>query len=273
MARSDGTEPATATLSDFAGSVELMAALSSGPKHKPELASRLGVSKSTVYNRITELEAEGAIERTGAGYRLTQAGRLYAEILADAADRLSTVSRARPLLAEFPRDHLPPVEALAGAEIVTIEFDPDQPAAAVIERLERADEARGFYPYAPTRLVETVCDEIHADALVGEFVMEPALAQYVAGRLSPSAIEIVRSETASLLQTDASLPFGVTLFEGETTEMVIPVYSGHGNLCGLIVSSDEPALEWASSRYERYREDATPVPLDPANDDVPLDAE
>jgi BirA family biotin operon repressor/biotin-[acetyl-CoA-carboxylase] ligase len=93
----------------------VLEALSEGPVPGPDLAERLGVSRTAVWNYVEELRAAGfGVESTDAGYRVTEVpdyGGLAVEYGLDAPFRVeyhdslpSTNDRARELATEGERD-------------------------------------------------------------------------------------------------------------------------------------------------------------------------
>ena len=232
---------------------EFLVALRVAPREKRTLVETLGVSRSTVDRALRELEAEGLVERTERGYRLTAAGRL-ADTLTDAI--LSATSdlhaAAEPLRAASPDAPLD-LRLVSGATATeATEHVRRQPLSPVLDLLMEASQV---YILAPVisrpGSFDSVCEAVLDAGTTVEMVFEASLAEQLFPPNADRVATMVEDGFTPLVTTD--VPFGLVL--GETPdgwETHLVTYGGDGDLRG-VVSNDAPAAAaWAWETYQRY---------------------
>jgi predicted transcriptional regulator len=243
---------------------DLLVVLGPDPTSKRDLADALGVSKSTVYNWFSELEAHDLAERADGGYRFTPVGELYADLYFHTVERGKQLRRAAGLLAELPSEALPPITVFDEAEIVTFEHDPDRPLAELLALSERATSLSGFFPFVPSRQLEFVADRLEGESFAAEFLLDSHTLDYLETERTTYAEALARSPAATLYRTERSLPFGLALVDDPVETVAVVAYTPRGAICGLIVSGCRGAVEWGTGLYEEYRDGAERFALDPA---------
>lgn len=239
---------------------EFLVALRVAPREKRTLVETLGVSRSTVDRALRELEAEGLVERTERGYRLTAAGRLAASLtdaILSATSDLHAV--AEPLRAASPDAPLD-LRLVSGATAAeATERVRSRPLSPVMDLLT---DASRVYVLAPVisrpgsfdRVCEAVLD---ADTDV-EMVFEASLAEELLPPNRDRVAAMVRTGFTPLVTT--GVPFGLVL--GETAdgwETHVVTYGDDGDLRGVVSNDTPAAAAWAWETYQRYRVDAVDV--------------
>lgn len=246
---------------------DLLAALLETPRHKRDLADSLGVSKSTVYNWTSELEAYNLLERTGDGYRLTYVGRRMAERFFEWRERATGLFRLTPFADALPRAFDPPPAALESATVVVAESDPDAPADALVDEFGSADGVSALVPVVSGRVVDAAAARADDDGDL-ELVVPAGSRDRMVAALAP-VDGTVPEEAGSGQADDGSvrpgvavrasedLPsFGLARFEGATDAVGLTVYSPRGHVVGFVRMTATTALTWAEDVYETYRERA-----------------
>jgi predicted transcriptional regulator len=251
---SDGPEEVIDTASKRA---TFLSAIASGPKSKPDLRDELGLSRSTVYKAVRELEHHDLVERTDDGFALTIAGRHVESAYREFHDRVADVCQAQELLAILPRDCDLPSELLADAEVVAAErHAPNHPLQQFEEMVATADTVRGISPVALPRYVEL----FHEQAVVGEvstkLVLEQPVVRYLLTDYGDQFEAATTSPYLSIRETEETLPFGLIVVEGESDGVAVVVYDDRGELRGIVTNDAPAAVEWGLETFERYDENA-----------------
>ena len=231
-------------------------ALRDGPKYKSELADELDVTKVTIYNWYTNLEAFGLVHRTSRGYGLSSIGHLHAALYADAVSESEAICTAAPILQELPPDDLPPRHILSDAEVTTVHPDPGLPRDVLIERRRSAETLQCLSPVLSARSFKTVVQAVRAEKLTAEFVTgADALDRFTQAHESRFE-RFVQSDGLSVLETTQSIPFGLSIVGGPVADVALIAYSEQGHVTGVVRTDAPEAIEWAHQTYQTYREGA-----------------
>ena len=234
--------------------------LRTGPRYKRDLQEELGVSRSTIYKAVRELEDEGIVERTDEGHRLSLVGRLVHREYREFSDSVAAVSGSGDLLAVLPSEVPLTLDALAGAEVTRAErHAPNRPVEAVERIVEDASKLRGMSSAALPQYVAVFRDQIVAGRLVAELLLERPVVEYVFANYRDEVMESFASDNVRFRETTASLPFGLIVVEEPEPEMAVLVYGDDGALKGVIRNDSAAACDWAAEVYGSYAADATEV--------------
>ena len=130
--------------------------LAGGPTCKRDLRDDLGVSRSTVYKAVRELEEQNLVEEDGGTIRLTLYGRLVVNRYRSFAETVEDTTRQRSLLSVLPNDAPVTTDLLVGADAVLADRPaPSRPLDVIEDVVRSAERAIGFAPVAFQRSART----------------------------------------------------------------------------------------------------------------------
>ncbi|AFK21558.2 HTH domain-containing protein (plasmid) [Haloferax mediterranei ATCC 33500] len=231
-----------------------------GPQYNRDIRESLGVSRSTAYKAIRELEELGLARRGDSGYELTAAGYLLFEEYQRFRSRVEVICRPAQLLAILPTDIDLDVEVLEGAEVSFAErHAPNRPVTMIGDAIRDADVLRGTGPVVLPSYVDLFHEQFIAGKLEAELVFERAAFNHLATDYADQFAEAVESDVLKVQVTDEELPFGLLVIEEPTPKVGIIVYDRGGELRGFILNDSERAVEWGKEKWEQYRAEATPA--------------
>lgn len=230
--------------------------LADGPRDQRTLRDELGVSRSTVYKALSDLEEAELVVDRGDRYALTTFGRMAWRRHDAYIAQLRRQARARELLAAVPDDCRFPLSVFEHGRIeLAGRHAPERP----LERMERlsgnADRIRVASPAGMPRYLETIHDRVEAGSQTASLVVERAAIRRLEadyGRFETAS----ESDGLEVLAVDSNLPFAVVLFDESSLGLF--AYDD-GGLVGASYTDDETALRWGRQQFERFRERAEPI--------------
>lgn len=237
---------------------DLLRRLADGPMEKPALRDAMGVSRSTVYKALRELEDLGLVRRGEDGYALTAFGRLARRAHDDYRATIHRLCTARAVVDAVPDDALVPLALVRQGRVVgATRHAPERPMS-VYEALA-ADSARMcvLSPVAVPRYVSRVHERVvERGDLVVELVVTDDAFEYLADA-NEKWDDLLTADGFSAYRTDREVPFGLTLFDDEAA--VVTTYNDAGGLRGVLLSDAPEAVAWGEATVRRHREAATDV--------------
>jgi predicted transcriptional regulator len=237
---------------------DLLGRLADDPASKRDLRDDLGVSRSTVYKAVRELEAENLVEQRDGSVRLTLSGRLLVERYRSFEGYVSSVRCQQSLLGALPSDAPVSHALLEGADRILAEpVAPDRPLNYLDDVIRGADRIVGFGPVALQRYVRLFHQQLGDGDLTAELVFERSVVDCLRRDYADRFRESLETDRYSLWVTDDPLPFGLVVAEGQRVAMT--VYGEGGDAKGVIANDSEAALDWGRAVFERYRTNATRV--------------
>ncbi|WP_246998191.1 helix-turn-helix transcriptional regulator [Halosolutus gelatinilyticus] len=243
----------------LAKSAPLLETLRDGATYKGELASELGVSKSTVYNQTRELKRHRLVERVSDGYRLTNKGRLHAELYRDTAALSERIYAAGPLLEAVPPEERPPPPVIRDVDVVTTDRNPEAPLNAFLEWVARAERVTGLAALVYPRTIEALRDDLEAGRLSADVVIESTTLDRLADHHESDCRTLIRSPDFAVSVVGDSFPFGLLIADDPDETAGITTYTDRGHLCGFGCIESDESIEWARTVSERYRSRARPI--------------
>ncbi|WP_435365290.1 helix-turn-helix transcriptional regulator [Haloarchaeobius sp. DYHT-AS-18] len=232
---------------------DLLTTLRDGPAGKAELASDLGVSKSTVYNWTTELEDLGICERTADGYAITRTGRAHLRLYRDFEDLSRRVYRDNELLDELPEDCVPPTPVLMDTTVTTSEHDPYALAEQFTTAVRDAGQVSCLLPAACSPILSAFSRRLDAGGFDLELVVEPPVCEYIESTHPEFCRALADADGSALVETTATIAVALCVYDGEPSGFVLATCNDHGYLTGVITADSNGAYEWASDLYDQYR--------------------
>lgn len=245
---------------------DVLRALEGTPKQKRGLVEELDVSRSTVDRSVRELEDAAMIEQTSGGYRRTACGRLLLEEYEQFTDRIGAVSNCSSLLGSIPRTAALDAAMLTGADVVLSDRPtPQRPTEELHSLVEGADRVRSFSPAVVPQQVALYRRQIVSEGTTAEVVLTVDTVERMLAEHRDELQEALATGRLTVLETEESLPYGLTVAEfGDETRSGLVVY-GESGIHGLVRNDAAAAVEWGERQFEARREGARP--LSPGGDD------
>lgn len=258
---SDGDEAAFRTALDALDAREpFVECLADGTMWKRDLQDELGVSRSTVYKAIRELEAVGLVERRAEGYGLSVVGRRLFEQRTAFHERADAIYQSAPLLADLRPGVDVPSALLVDGEVVSAErFAPNRPVHVIGTLVGETTSLRGLSPVVIPKYVEIFHDELVSNDLQAELLLEAPVVDHLLAEYSRPFDEAIEAGDLIVHRTNETLPYGMLLLEGPTRRIVFIAYGPSGDLRGLIVNETPEAFEWGETEWQRHLSSAEPT--------------
>lgn len=233
--------------------------IADGPTSKRDLRDELGVSRSTVYKAVRELESHELAEQTDGGVRLTLLGRLLVEEYQSFVGTAEAVSHQHQVLSVLPPDAPVTTDLLVGAEVVLAErHAPSKPLDYVEDLTRSADALVGLAPSMFRRYNELFYDQLTSGALTAEIVIYRPVVEHLREDFGDRFAESLAIDCYTVWETTESLPFGLVVTEGDHEEVAVVAYD-EGRPVGVVANDTEAALDWGRDVFECYRESARRV--------------
>lgn len=234
----------------------LLTALADGPTDQRGLREELGVSRSTVYKALKELEDVGLVEQRTSGYGLTGFGRLAWQRHDAYLARLQRLDGAERLLNGLPADRQYPPSLFERGHIVAPgRHAPERPLERMESLAQTADQLRCLSPAGMPRYLEATHERVEATDQTVTLVIESA----ALSRLTDSYDrfnEALEQPGLDIRTAAEQLPFAVMLFDDDQVGLF--AYDD-GSLLGAAFSSDPDAVQWGRAVFERARDRSEPV--------------
>jgi predicted transcriptional regulator len=234
----------------------LLTALADGPMDQRGLREELGVSRSTVYKSLKELEDEGLVEQRAGGYGLTGFGRLAWQRHDAYLARLERLTDAERLLNGLPVDRQYPPSLFERGHIVAPgRHAPERPLERMESLAGAAERLRCLSPAGMPRYLEVSHERVVATDQTVTLVIESAALSRLAD--SYDRFDAAIEQPGLNVRTAAEeLPFAIMLFDDD----VVGLFAyDDGSLLGAAFSSDDDAVQWGRTVFERVHDRSEPV--------------
>jgi predicted transcriptional regulator len=234
----------------------LLTVLADGPTDQRRLREELGVSRSTVYKALKELEDAGLVERRDGGYGLTGFGRSAWQRHDAYLARLERLGDAERLLDALPADRQYPPSLFEHGHVVTTGRNaPERPLERMETRATNTTQLRCLSPVGMPRYLEATHERVEETDQTVTLVTEPAALSRLADSYDRFD-EALEKPGLNIRTTGEQLPFAVMLFDDD--EIGLFAYDD-GSLLGAAFSSDDDALLWGETVFERVLGRSEPV--------------
>jgi len=240
--------------------------LTAGPKHNRDIRDEIGVSRSTVYKALTELEELDVVRRGDDGHELTELGRLLFERYRSFHSEFEDICASGRLLAMLPEGADLPFMFLSGAEVVVSKrHAPNSPVQAVERIVEEASMVKGTGPVVLPRYVEVFAGQLITDKLEAALVYEKPAFQHLLDAYAEEFEPTLESENLEAWVTERELPFALLVTDEATQKVAVVVYDDGGEIRGLITNDSREAYEWGHEQWKQYRALATEPSIETAD--------
>ncbi|SFR66721.1 helix-turn-helix transcriptional regulator [Halogeometricum limi] len=234
--------------------VDVVEKLTAGPRRSADLVGSLGLSRSTVYNALHELESHQLVRSIDGGYELTLAGRLLYDEHRRHRQAVEDIYVPRKLLAHLPVDTDITLGVLEGAETVFAErYAPIRPVAVVERIVREATALKGLGPVVLPDYVDLFYEQFVNDELEAELIFEVPSWEYLVADYPEAITNALDSGNLTVWVTPETLPMGLLLVEEPHALVGIVVYDDDGNPRGILTTETERAYEWGHQMWKQFR--------------------
>lgn len=253
------TTDALSFLADSPVRGQLLGALSATESARPsDLRDELEVSRATIHRNLSALTERGWVRQVDDGYVATTAGELVHDHFGSFRRGLETVDRFEPLLEVIPADGVPPLEALASAELVTAAADqPHAPVMRYVEELMASDTdaVRGVTPVR-SEMFSHGHEQLLEAGVETELVLPVDVLERQREEAGEDLAEALETDGFDVYTVPESPGFGLSVTDDRA---FLGGYGADNQLEALAVSDAEPFRSWATERFERMRARAAPA--------------
>lgn len=247
---------------------EILAALASGPQHKPALVERVDASRSTVDRAATELEAAGLVARESGGWTTTTAGTDALSAYRNFLEEGATILQASGVFEALAPDVDVPTGAIPAADVEP-HCDRYRLFDLLADRLEGADGYRAVLPRVDGSRHVRLCHRLVTESATTVELVAPAevlvhlreefpyLSSELAGAEGFRAFRSGAPEVGLFLPTASD---GSEDRQGPATPTSVLLVGYDETGVASVVDTDmEAVVSWASDTYARLRGAAEPA--------------
>ncbi|AGB37104.1 helix-turn-helix transcriptional regulator [Natronococcus occultus] len=248
--------------------LRFLRSLRTGPRgpHKLANASADSPGRATIWRTFQTFEEYGWCESCPKGYRLTTRGEealfAYQKLLKQSEQVIAKAPFLQRLSTEFANF---PTHALTDAELVFSK--PASPGLVVEAALKLRDFRTRHFRILTSVFQPTLFKTYYQSTRLG-LAVEPIVDSTVYERIAQNEdlhylLDNSKRDNYTLRCLEDSLTLGIGLYDDR--KVAIGAYNevGDGNHVAMIVSSNDELVEWATKKYERYREQSVD-PMDPS---------
>ncbi|MGM0685202.1 MAG: helix-turn-helix transcriptional regulator [Halobacteriota archaeon] len=239
--------------------VEVLRLVAAEPHTRQELATATGASQATLGRILEDFADRSWVRRDGRRYAATATGELVADGIGELIAVLETEGKLRPLVAFLPTEEFGfDLRHLADATVtVPTRTRPSAPLRHVRDAIEGADTLRAFSHTLNEQTLSTVHDQVTGGDYTFEAVLSPSALDALAADTSlwSQVRALSRHANATIRVARGEIPVAA-LVADETVYLL--VRDDHGVLRASLSTGSTPVREWATDRFDRYWERATP---------------
>lgn len=241
----------------------VLAALATEPKTKPDLVDAIAPSRSTIDRAISALEDAGCIERRDSTYYLTQLGRVSLAEHNRHTKTVDGIARASDILDSVSTDvHIDPV-FFSGVSAQTADpHAPESPLKDSIEALKTTDRLVGLVPVILSVYIEALTDLIREHDVKAELLLHENAYDSLLEHYQDQFGKIDITDHIDFYVTDQDLPYTLWITEHDESSRVDVTVHENGGMRGVLMNDTPAALQWARDEFAEYLENADPVTVD-----------
>lgn len=247
--------PIRALLEAIAGRAGLIECLDEGVTDKREIEERLDKSRSTINRWLSDLREADVITSEAEGHELTVVGKLAYQEYVQFEERFSDIFNAKPLLVYLPTYVDFDIRILEGAEVlISDEIAPQEPILRLEDMVRKAETRtlQGVSPVVLPRFVEFFHDQIVAEGLEAEFVLETQVMEYLLSAYYDEVTDVMDSERGIFTRVEGQgLPYGLAVVDDEG--VWVGIYEPGGGIRGAIINKSHAAIQWGHEKYSSVR--------------------
>ena len=239
---------------------ELVSLLSEAAHDKPDFVTQLSMSRSTVDRAIDQLLEYDIIERTESGYAITTPGIMILQCYERTVEIVGPIFDTSRVLRYIPTEIAVPFTLLDTATVhVADRFEPGLPQRRFLEIAEGAAQIRGIIPVTNEQYIDFLYHRVVELGKPTELVTETQIVDYLQKHKPRIFREILSADCCDIHVIDATIEFGLSLFDGDEHTITLCCYDFNKHFQGLIVDRFDNHGRWAESIYEKFLDKATVI--------------
>lgn len=244
--------------------VSVLTALAEQSLDRHDLEATTGASRVTIGRILTEFEERGWVVRSGSEYETTQVGYAIATAVENLQRTVTAADKLEPLAGTVPSDFLPEdIGLFYDATVITPnKSDPFVTARKSAELMAAASATKILARAVTTETVAAQLEAAIEHDQVSSVVLSTSAYDTITADdpLSEMLASLLAVDGVQVYRYDGEIPVSLGIYDAETI-----AFGGTDDSSfpgPVVVSTAEPAIEWATDVYERYRDAATPVTVD-----------
>jgi predicted transcriptional regulator len=230
----------------------ILFSLQDGPKSTPALAEAVEASPTSVLHSTKAMIAEGTVERSPDGFRLTNTGHIKVALLTELINGLAALDEGKEFwlshdLSGIPAELQLQIGQLAGGAV--IKDEPDNPLksqTAFIEAVARAKEIRGISPIIAPGYQEMILAALERGAQVTLI-----LTKSIISKIDPDALRAAFACENFQLYETSDVRVGFTVTDKLVSIALYNLDGTYDPQQDLICEGPE-AVRWGSELFEHY---------------------
>ncbi|MDS0258295.1 MarR family transcriptional regulator [Haloarcula sp. S1CR25-12] len=243
--------------------VTALTALTKRPRSRDELLSLTGVSPSTMRRTLRAFEERRWVHRRDGRYEATELGAFVTAGLTQLLDRLETERLLRDTWELLPTEERGFTVGMWSDAVVTTAAseNPYRPVNRFLSLLGTADRFRlvGFDLAVLEPCLADICDRV-IDGADAEIIEAPAVVESLRSTYPERSARALNSGNLVVRTHDDLPPYGFGVFGDR---VAVTGYDAESGTVRVIIDTDAPeAREWVKSRFERYRQERSPLALE-----------
>lgn len=244
---------------------DILSEISDTPRTQSELVNLTENSQATVYRALTTLEELNLVTSSENEYKLTDLGWRVFEEHQSYVNSIHHDYELHRAVSQFPE----PIELdspiIEGAEAFFHESMSIGSASAPNKHL--VQNANKVYTsldgFMPSYLSAHIEPTRYSDQQV-EMVLPDTIVESIIEQSKTELLSLYDTDNFQMYRISNPMDYSTTIVEmDEQTYAILLLHSSGSVICSIRITSDD-GIEWARSRYEEIRQDATPVRI---NDD------
>lgn len=237
---------------------DILEELVDSSQSKPELVSQMDLSRSTIDRGVNELLEHDCITRTGSTYEATETGRLAIKEYEMYLRSVEIMEASSKMLNEVPTNTFDTV-FLRGADFDLV--DNQQPWVVFeksTELVENAKSLKGTLPVVFQRHFADLVDSFDTGKEV-ELIWDNSLYHSLSEEMQEMVATLYEYDQTTMYRTDLADSYAIWILDSpEGIHASIVVFT-NGGIRGIIRNDTRAAVDWATSQYEQWKENAVSI--------------
>lgn len=255
-----GPDPDVVDLVELVGQRgEVLALLVDRPASRSAVQAELGVSRSTAYRALRDLEENDLAERTPEGHRATLFGALLLDLYGYVDRNVSTLSAKRDVFSSYTAEAELDLDLVLDGEIYT-RADVDQPGLRMVELARTCDRFLAMAGVHRPELLDPLHERICAGEIEAEIVMTADILDYLRTYAPEKVVDVLESGNLALYRLDDAFPWGMTMTETDgRREVAVAVHDDLNPVRAVVVNDGPRAVARFEAIFEAHRVRSEPV--------------
>ncbi|WP_302084016.1 helix-turn-helix transcriptional regulator [Salinibaculum rarum] len=238
---------------------EILEAVSTSYKTKPEITDETSKSRSTVNRAINELLEEGLIIEQQSAYKATQTASHFCLAHNNYQSHIDAIANAEPVLNDIKENEFLPDEVLRGAKIQPP--TPEMPARAAqpfadIIKTNDHTHVRGTRPVTLGMYNHLFQDYIIEGRLTSETIFNPTILETLEQDFSEKLEKIVNSGRFTGYMHDDLPSYTIAIFTSDENSCVGILTHDTNKMGASLINYSPEAVAWAHNRVDELIEEA-----------------